>query len=130
LEAEDDHPPSLLGVVEDSGIGIAENDISNLFQDFYRTDEAKASQEIGTGLGLSIVKQIVDSYGGEVGVTSRLGQGSRFTFILPLEPLFDTPDQERILPEALNSRAAGRQTHPMPRTRAFILGSDSSPSEG
>lgn len=130
LETGDNHPPSLLGVVEDSGIGIAENDISNLFQDFYRTDEAKASQEIGTGLGLSIVKQIVDSYGGKVGVTSRLGQGSRFTFILPLEPLFETPDQKRIHPEASNGRAAGRQFHPMPRTRAFILGSDSSPSEG
>lgn len=81
LQADGDH---LTGVVEDSGIGIAEEDLSNLFQDFFRTEQARASGEIGTGLGLSIVKQIVEFYGGEIKVTSKLGQGSRFTFTLPL----------------------------------------------
>jgi signal transduction histidine kinase len=76
----------LVGSVEDSGIGIAEEDLDSLFQEFYRTDEAKASGEIGTGLGLSIVKQIVEAYGGEIWVTSSPGQGSRFTFTLPLQP--------------------------------------------
>jgi signal transduction histidine kinase len=76
----------LVGTVSDSGMGIAKEDIPNLFQDFFRTDQAKASGEIGTGLGLSIVKQIVESYGGEITVTSNLGVGTRFTFILPLEP--------------------------------------------
>jgi two-component system phosphate regulon sensor histidine kinase PhoR len=74
----------LIGVVEDSGIGIAEKDLPKLFQEFYRTDEAKASGEIGTGLGLSIVKEIVESYDGTIRVTSKPGKGSRFTFILPL----------------------------------------------
>lgn len=81
---------NLIGTVADSGIGIAEADMEFLFQEFFRTDQAKASGEIGTGLGLSIAKQIVESYGGEIRVTSRLGLGSRFTFILPLEP----PPQE------------------------------------
>jgi signal transduction histidine kinase len=77
---------SLTGTVEDSGIGITEKDMSHVFQDFFRTDEAKASGEIGTGLGLSIVKQIVESYGGSIQVTSEPGRGSRFSFTLPLEP--------------------------------------------
>lgn len=76
----------LIGTVEDSGIGIAQQDLPHLFQEFFRTDQAKASGEIGTGLGLTIVKQIVESYHGEVKVTSQLEQGSRFTFTLPLKP--------------------------------------------
>jgi signal transduction histidine kinase len=76
----------LVGTVEDSGIGIAQEDLPNLFQDFFRTDQAKASGEIGTGLGLSIVKQIVEGYQGELSVTSELGEGTRFTFVLPLDP--------------------------------------------
>jgi signal transduction histidine kinase len=81
LQAEED---CLIGIVEDSGIGIAEEDLPKLFQEFYRTDEAKASGEIGTGLGLSFVKEIVESYDGQIRVTSKPGKGSRFTFILPL----------------------------------------------
>jgi signal transduction histidine kinase len=76
----------MIGAVADSGIGIAEEDMRSLFTDFFRTDEAKASGEIGTGLGLSIVKQIVESYGGQIKVTSRPHQGSRFKFTLPLQP--------------------------------------------
>jgi signal transduction histidine kinase len=83
LEADES---KLIGTVADSGIGIADEDMPYLFQEFFRTDQAKASNETGTGLGLSIVKQIVDSYGGEIRVSSRLGQGTRFRFFLPLEP--------------------------------------------
>ncbi len=83
LQSEND---SIIGTVADSGIGIADADRPRLFEDFFRTDEAKESGEIGTGLGLAIVKQAVEAYGGEINVTSRLGHGSRFTFILPKEP--------------------------------------------
>jgi signal transduction histidine kinase len=85
---------SVAGTVEDSGIGISEEDLPNLFREFFRTDEAKASGEIGTGLGLSIVKQIVESYGGRIEVTSKLDHGSRFTFTLPLEPAFEVWTEE------------------------------------
>jgi signal transduction histidine kinase len=81
LQADQDR---LMGTVADTGIGIAHEDMPNLFQDFFRADQAKASGEIGTGLGLSIVKQIIDSYGGEIKVTSELGKGTEFTFVLPL----------------------------------------------
>ena len=83
LGTDDNH---LVSSVEDSGIGISEEDLPNLFQEFFRTAQAKASGEIGTGLGLSIVKQIIESYHGTIQVTSRLGQGSRFLFSLPLSP--------------------------------------------
>jgi two-component system sensor histidine kinase/response regulator len=74
----------LTGRVADTGIGIAEGDLPHLFQEFYRTDQAKAFAQHGTGLGLSIVRQIVREYGGEVDVKSELGKGSQFTFRLPL----------------------------------------------
>jgi signal transduction histidine kinase len=80
LQTEED---SIIGTVADSGIGIGDEDLPRLFEDFFRTDEAKESGEIGTGLGLTIVKQAVESYGGEIRVSSQKGQGSRFTFILP-----------------------------------------------
>jgi len=90
LEADD---KQLLGVVEDSGIGIAEEDMKHLFEEFFRSDEAKASGEIGTGLGLSIVKQIIDAYHGTIKVTSKVGQGTRFAFSLPLEPPQEEPEK-------------------------------------
>jgi signal transduction histidine kinase len=76
----------LVGKVADSGMGIAAEDQEHLFQEFFRTDQAKASGQIGTGLGLSIVKQIVDTYGGSIEFSSKPGSGTQFTFILPLQP--------------------------------------------
>lgn len=81
LQTADDR---VIGTVEDTGIGISEQDLPHLFQEFFRTDQAKASGAIGTGLGLAIVKQIVELYQGEIAVRSHPGQGSCFTFSLPL----------------------------------------------
>jgi signal transduction histidine kinase len=75
-----------IGSVEDTGMGISGDEIPALFQEFYRSDRAKASGEIGTGLGLSIVKEIIDHYGGEIDVDSTPEEGSCFTFTLPAEP--------------------------------------------
>lgn len=74
---------SVVGEVKDTGIGIAEEDVPRLFEEFFRSDQAKAFAQYGTGLGLSIVKQIVDQYGGQVTVKSELGKGSQFGFRLP-----------------------------------------------
>jgi signal transduction histidine kinase len=76
---------TVVGVVQDTGIGIAEEDLPRLFEEFYRTDQAKAFARYGTGLGLSITKQIVEQYGGGIAVESQLGKGSQFTFRLPVE---------------------------------------------
>ncbi len=70
--------------VKDTGIGIAEDDQKSLFKDFYRAENARMIEKDGTGLGLSIVKQIMDSHNGRIWLESRLGQGSRFIFSLPV----------------------------------------------
>lgn len=74
----------VIGAVSDTGIGMAVEDIPRIFEEFYRTEEAKAMQETGTGLGLPIVQQVVEMYGGTIEVESVVGQGSTFRFTLPL----------------------------------------------
>lgn len=74
---------AVVGEVEDTGIGISEEDLPNLFTEFFRTAQAKAVTQRGTGLGLSIVKEIVESLGGQISVESKLGEGTKFTFHLP-----------------------------------------------
>jgi two-component system sensor histidine kinase/response regulator len=80
----DQEQGQVIGAVSDTGIGIAVEDISRIFEDFYRTEEAKAMQETGTGLGLPIVQQVVEKYSGTIEVESVVGQGSAFRFTLPL----------------------------------------------
>jgi two-component system phosphate regulon sensor histidine kinase PhoR len=66
--------------VSDTGIGITQEDLSNIFQPFYRV----SSDVQGTGLGLSIAKEIVSRHGGKISVRSQPGHGSTFTVTLPL----------------------------------------------
>jgi two-component system sensor histidine kinase/response regulator len=73
----------IVGVVSDTGVGIAEDDIPRIFEEFYRTPQAKEMKEHGTGLGLSIVREIIETYGGTIDVESEPGQGSTFSFTLP-----------------------------------------------
>jgi signal transduction histidine kinase len=84
LQTEEDH---FVGAVRDTGIGISKADQQHLFQEFFRTEQARETGEMGTGLGLSIVKEIVEGYGGDMEVSSRLGKGTTFRFRLPLSPL-------------------------------------------
>jgi signal transduction histidine kinase len=70
--------------VVDEGIGIPPEALPNLFQRFYRADNADARNISGMGVGLYVVKEIIGMHGGTVEVTSIEGAGSTFTFLLPL----------------------------------------------
>jgi len=74
----------IVGRVQDTGIGIAPEDLPRIFEEFYRAENAKAMERHGTGLGLSIARRIVETYGGQIWAESELGRGSTFTFVLPV----------------------------------------------
>jgi len=82
--------------VSDQGIGINREDQKNLFTKFYRVDSTLTREIGGTGLGLSICKSIIELLGGKVSVRSKTGEGSTFTFTLPVAPreLVRTPSVE------------------------------------
>ncbi|MBN1936984.1 MAG: GAF domain-containing protein [Anaerolineae bacterium] len=71
--------------VRDTGIGISPQDRERLFTRFFRADNAIETQEGGTGLGLVITREIVERHGGRIEVESRLGAGSTFRVVLPLD---------------------------------------------
>jgi len=69
-------------IVKDTGIGISQEDLSRIFERFYRVDKARSRAVGGTGLGLAIVKHIVDAHGSKVEVSSVVDSGSEFSFKL------------------------------------------------
>jgi PAS domain S-box-containing protein len=71
--------------VEDTGIGIREEDLPNLFRPFRQIDSTLSRKHEGTGLGLVICKRLTDLMGGDIRVSSQWGTGTRFTVHLPLE---------------------------------------------
>ncbi|HZS48540.1 MAG TPA: ATP-binding protein [Blastocatellia bacterium] len=70
--------------VRDTGEGISAEHLPYVFERFYRTDNSRDRKTGGAGLGLAIVKQLVSAHGGQVFAESSIGQGSTFTFTLPI----------------------------------------------
>lgn len=71
----------------DTGIGIAEEEFSKIFERFYQVENSLNREHNGIGLGLSIVKGIINRFAGEIWVESILGEGSKFTFTIPVVPI-------------------------------------------
>jgi signal transduction histidine kinase/ActR/RegA family two-component response regulator len=93
LSLEAPTPGSLRFTVVDTGIGIPENLLPNLFTPFTQADSGSTRSYEGTGLGLAISKKLVELMNGQIGVTSQPGHGSRFWFQIPFAlPLFPVVD--------------------------------------
>ncbi len=75
----------LVLIVEDNGIGIPEEHIEKIFDQFYRVDDTYTSKTCGTGIGLALVKELIDLHKGTITVESSAGNGSRFIVHLPVD---------------------------------------------
>jgi signal transduction histidine kinase len=69
--------------ISDSGVGIAPEQLAQIFDRFYRADPARSAQNPGSGLGLSIAKWIAESHGGSILAESTVGKGTKFTVLIP-----------------------------------------------
>jgi signal transduction histidine kinase len=70
--------------VRDTGIGVSEEDLSKIYQQFWRADCSKEYKQEGSGIGLCVTKRLVELLGGTIEVESKLGKGTTFRFCLPL----------------------------------------------
>jgi len=79
-----DSVPALRFDVRDSGIGMAKNELTRIFDAFYQVDGSSTREHGGAGLGLNIAKRITEAHGGRISVTSELGVGTTFSVLLPI----------------------------------------------
>jgi signal transduction histidine kinase len=78
-------PDRVVVSVIDTGIGISKEDLPRVWERFFQTKEAQGMRKAGFGLGLKIAREIVQRHGGEMGIESELGVGSRFFFHIPIK---------------------------------------------
>ena len=93
---DDSAEPMMKFVITDSGIGIPEAELDNIFAMYYQVKEDKKRFATGTGIGLAITKKMVDLMGGSIQVNSKPGKGSTFTVLLPLKAM-DAPKPQTLV---------------------------------
>ncbi|HEX3220421.1 MAG TPA: response regulator [Candidatus Limnocylindria bacterium] len=103
VEAAWDDDDAHVAVV-DSGVGIAQEDLERIFQEFSQVGDLKA-REAGTGLGLALTRRLAEAHGGSVAVSSTPGEGSRFELLLPASRVMLEKPAEVVLPEASSALA-------------------------
>lgn len=109
-------------VVEDTGIGIKQEDQQRIFSEFEQVDSNLSRRYEGTGLGLALTKKLIELHGGEIRVESEEGKGSRFTFTMPIldiSELCKSPEQDKIfldeedIKDYLSELIKGRSDFPL-----------------
>jgi signal transduction histidine kinase len=78
-------PPCVIVAIQDSGVGIAEDELEQVFDKFYRANNRLTRASSGAGLGLYICKAIVQAHGGHIRARSTPGKGSNFALCLPID---------------------------------------------
>lgn len=96
------HDDEMRVSVRDTGIGIAPEDQENIFSRFFRVDHPLVHETTGTGLGLDIVKSLVEMHGGRVEVESKVGEGSTFTFTIPMQEAKQTSTKVLLVEDDLD----------------------------
>jgi signal transduction histidine kinase len=79
----DQDKTQVIGIVRDTGIGISQEDLPRVFDEFFRAGNARSVSPHGTGVGMAIVRRAIENWGGKIWVESTLGVGTTFTFVLP-----------------------------------------------
>jgi signal transduction histidine kinase/ActR/RegA family two-component response regulator len=113
--------------VEDTGIGIPEHEIPRIFENFTQVDMSSTRRFTGTGLGLAISRRLVALMGGEIGATSRVGEGSTFWFEIPLptEEREEEPEEIAIAKSAEVSSPSGDDVEqPLSQYRVLVVEDD------
>jgi signal transduction histidine kinase/DNA-binding response OmpR family regulator len=121
-DPEDDRPGSLLFRVRDTGIGIPQEKLASIFENFSQADSSTTRKYGGTGLGLAISKRLVELMGGRIWVESVLGAGSVFLFTVKLGVSLTQPQVRE--PERPSAPVAAAIAAPL-GTRHILLADDS-----
>lgn len=106
LDTAADGQASLFFEVSDSGIGMSESATALLFTPFLQVDQESGGPQQGSGLGLAISKQLVDSMGGEFGIESALGEGTRAWFTVPVDAIPTSDEDSAAQSRGLENRRA------------------------